>query len=373
MGRGPDGARRAATGSHARAEELSKQPPAAAAAQGRRRRRRASAARRRWSRRRTRIRSSPTRRSSRRTAPRTSRTASSRSGRRRRRPAGARSASSRRRSASAESDITIHMIARSAAASAGVCTTTTWSKRRAIAKAVGVRCKLLWTREDDMRARLLSSRAAIHYFKGGVDASGKLVAWRESLRHASARASSFAPLARAWAPTEFPARVRPELRAPRVDDAARRADRRAARAGQQRASRSSSSRSSTSWRTRPARIRCSSGSTCSTATPLPPRGLRSPADCRRSTPARHARRARAGAREVGWGTRTLPKGTGMGVAFHFSHRGYFAEVAEVSVDAQQAREGQQGVGRRRHRQPDHQPAATREPGAGRGDRRPEPA
>ncbi|MDM0021797.1 xanthine dehydrogenase family protein molybdopterin-binding subunit [Variovorax saccharolyticus] len=42
---------------------------------------------------------------------------------------------------------------------------------------------------------------------------------------------------------------------------------------------------------------------------------------------------RAAAERSGWGKNSLPQGRALGIAFHFSHQGHFAEVAEVSVDA----------------------------------------
>ena len=77
-------------------------------------------------------------------------------------------------------------------------------------------------------------------------------------------------------------------------------------------------------------------------------------------------------RNPGGARRSCPQGTGMGIAFQFSHRGYLAQVAEVRGEQQGARQGQQGLGRGGHRQPDHQPEQRRESGAGRGDRRPQP-
>jgi isoquinoline 1-oxidoreductase beta subunit len=200
-----------------------------------------------------------------------------------------------------------------------------------ISKVIGGPVKLLWTREDDIRHDFYRP-GGFHYLKGGVDEAGKLVAWfghfvsYGPLQPPSDNPNAFAPSANI-PPAEFPSGFVPNfgihaslmplgvptgaLRAPRSNAVAwvyqSFIDECAHAAGQD-----------------PVRFRLA----------LLDAELPKPAN----TPAGGFAAARMRgvleevARRSGWG-QTLPKGSALGVAFHYSHRGYFAEVAEVRVGA----------------------------------------
>ncbi|HEX5216662.1 MAG TPA: molybdopterin cofactor-binding domain-containing protein [Vicinamibacterales bacterium] len=230
-----------------------------------------------------------------------------------------------------------------------------------LAKQLGVPVKLVWTREDDMHNDLYRP-GGFHFFKGGVDAQGKLVAWRGHFvtftpaaappagggRAGAAPAGAappaqntpFSPSANVGA-TEFPARFVPNFALDLsfmplgVPTGAHRApgsnalafvmqsftDEMAHAAGKD-----------------PLQFRIDLLNVppiaMAPAPGAPPNAGGGGGGQQQGFDPARMRGVLEMVRDVsGWAGRTkLPAGTGMGVAFHFSHSGYFAQVARVRVD-----------------------------------------
>jgi len=195
----------------------------------------------------------------------------------------------------------------------------------AIAQRVDAPVKLTWSREDDIHHDHFRP-GGMHYLKGGVDAAGNIIAWQDHFITFGNRKGGNPGAGGSLSPDEFPARFLPNYRTEQsmivthIPMGPWRApgscvfswviqsfiDELAAAAGRD-----------------PLEVRLSL---------LKDRGMVTTPGERPNgfDAARMHGVVKLAAEKAGWG-RKLPRGQGQGIAFHFSHRGYFANVAEVNV------------------------------------------
>lgn len=202
-----------------------------------------------------------------------------------------------------------------------------------LTKQVGVPVKLLWAREDDM-AHDAYRPGGTHGFKAGLDAKGKLVAWRQHMvtfgdgTHYASGAGIDA--------TEFPSGRVPNyalytstmplflrtgpMRAPGSNAIAfvvqSFLDEVAAAAGRD-----------------PLELQLELLDATPVSTPSGMGRRRSGPFDYTLNPERMKGVLQLVAEKSGWANRKREQGRGMGLACYFCHLGYFAEVADVSVDA----------------------------------------
>ena len=221
-----------------------------------------------------------------------------------------------------ESSITIHLL-RMGGAFGRRYTNDFVLEAAVIARQVGAPVKLLWTREDDVQHGVYRP-AGYHNFRAGLDAEGHLIAWRN---HFVTFGEGDRPAFDAHlVPTEFPSRFVANYAAGMTT-------------------------MPLSVPTGPLRAPWGNGiafvmqsfldelAVAAGKDPLAfrldllgePRLLKDP----EFDAGRIRRVLELVAEKARWGRAVAPR-TGLGIAFHYSHRGYFAEVVEVAVSADKA-------------------------------------
>ncbi len=194
-------------------------------------------------------------------------------------------------------------------------------------QAGGIPVKVQWSREDDMAFDYYRA-GGFHALKAAVDSGRQAVGVAEPLHHLQhGRQGTGQRRRRSTRPSSRPTCSQYSAHAA-IDDPVEDSDRPVARARQQR---HCVLRAGLPERMRggsESRLRRVPGRAHGRAAAARGRSVR----WLGSTRAAPSNVIKAVAERSGWG-KTMPAGRALGLAFHFSHQGHFAEVADVSVDA----------------------------------------